>query len=153
MACNCKNGSDVLDFITSVPGGTAANATYQLGMTHFTCGNRKLSVNETTHPVTAQLAAQVVGTPQDLGNGSFCCEVLVSGTVQYRQCGCCGPRTEYVSRMCCLPCSSATVPTVAIGNVVCSPVAIPYYGGGCCQGNCAGTNKIAITTSINVTTA
>lgn len=67
--CNCKNGQDVLDFLTSVPGGTAANATYQLGLTHFTCGNRKMLVADPTHPVISQLAATPVGTPIDLGNG------------------------------------------------------------------------------------
>ena len=33
--CRCKNGSDVLDFLTSVPGGTAADATYEIGLTHY----------------------------------------------------------------------------------------------------------------------
>ena len=149
--CNCKNGSDRMDFFTPVAGGTAADSTYIVGLTHFTCGNRKLAANGSA-PLEANLSAKVVGTPQDLGNGTFCCEVLISGTVQYRPCGCCDAKTEFVSYQRCLPCSSATAPTVTIGNVVCSPEPIPYYGNGCCQGVCAGTNKIAITTSLNVAT-
>ena len=152
MACNCRNGSDTLDFFSLVSGGTAADATYQLGLTHYTCGSRKLSVEDTTHPVIGTLTATVLGEPQDLGNGTFCCEVLFAGTVTYCQCGCCSPRTEYVSYTRCLPCSSAEVPTVTVGNVVCSPEPIPYYGDGCCRGVCAGTNKIAITTSVNIAT-
>jgi hypothetical protein len=151
--CNCRNGSDVLDFISLVPGGTAANATYQVGLTHYTCGCRKTSIEDTTHPVIGTLNATVVGTPQDLGNGTFCCEVLIAGTVTYQQCGCCSPRTEYVSLMRCLPCSSEAVPTVTIGNVVCSPEPIMVNGNGCCRWTCSGTNRIAVTTSINVTTA
>ena len=153
MACNCKNGTDVLDFLSLVPGGTAANATYLLGLTHNTCGNRKMSVSDTSHPVKGELTATVVGEPQDVGNGTFCCEVLISGTVTYCPCGCCSPRTEYVSIERCLPCSSSTVPTVTIGNVVCSPEPIVCSDSGCCQWTCSGTNKIAITTSVNIATA
>ena len=152
MACNCKNGSDRLDFFTPVAGGTAADSTYLLGLTHFTCGNRKLAANEGT-PIEANLTAKVVGTPQDVGNGAFCCEVLIEGTVQYQPCGCCDVKTEFVRYQRCLPCSSAVAPTVAVGNVVCAPELIPSYGNGCCRGYCAGTNMIAITTSLNVTTA
>ena len=43
MACNCncifKNGQDVQDFLIPAPGGTEANATYVLGLTHLPCGN------------------------------------------------------------------------------------------------------------------
>ena len=153
MNCNCKNGSDILDFITPVSGGTADNTTYQIGLTHFTCGSRKISINDSTHPVIGTLNATVIGTPQSLGNNTYCCEILLSGTVTYQQCGCCSPRTDYVSLLRCLPCSSDTIPTITIGDVVCSPEPIPYYGSNCCQGTLAGTNKINITTSINIATA
>ena len=153
MNCNCKNGSDSLDFITPTPGATEASATYQIGLTHFTCGCRKVSVNDNTHPVIGALNATVIGEPQNLGNGAYCCEILLAGTVTYRQCGCCSPRTEYVSLVRCLPCPSEAIPALTVGNVVCSPEPIPYYGNGCCQGTMPGTNKIAITTSITITPA
>ena len=59
--CNCKNGSDVLDFLTPAPGGTEASAVYVIGLTHYTCGGRKMLVDDTTHPVISQLTATPVG--------------------------------------------------------------------------------------------
>lgn len=150
--CNCRNGSDIQDFLVSVAGGTAANANYILGLTHFTCGNKKMAVADTVHPVKADLTATPVGLPVSVGNGAFCIECLISGTVTYKPCNCCEPRTEYVSHQVCVPCSSAVVPTVTIGDVVASPKPITYYQG-CCQGTYPCTNRIALTTSINVTTA
>jgi len=150
--CNCKNGSDVQDFLLA--SGTAG--VYVLGLTHYTCGNRKMSVSDSSHPVIAQLEATPVGNPVDVGNGVFCQECLVAGTVTYKACGACEPRTEYVTYQCCLPCDSATQPKVAIETVVASPKPITYYQNGmcgCCQGTYPCTNQIALTTSISVATA
>lgn len=154
--CNCKNGSDVQDFLTLVSGGTAANANYIIGLTHYTCGGRKMLVADATHPVIAQLEATPIGQPVDVGNGTYCQECQIAGTVTYKPCGSCTPRTEYVTTQCCLPCSTAVQPKIGIGDVVASPKAITYYqnnGCGCCAGTYPYTNQIAITTSINVTTA
>lgn len=154
--CKCKNGSDVQDFLLTVPGGTAADATYLLGLTHYTCGGRKMLVSDAVHPVIAQLDVTPIGTPIDAGNGAFCQECQVAGTVTYKPCNSCEPRTEYVTYQCCLPCSSAVTPKLAIETVVASPKPINYYqsnGCGCCQGTYPWTNQIAITTSINVVTA
>ena len=109
MNCKCrfKNGSDVLDFLTSVPGGTAADATYEIGLTHYSCGNRQMLLNNSTHPVIAQLTAEPVGTPIDLGNDTYCQECQIAGTVTYCPCNSCSPQVEYVSQRVCLPCSSA----------------------------------------------
>jgi len=143
------NGKTLVVSLTTIPGGTAANANYLLSLEHYTCGNRKLCTQE-TFPVTADLKATVLGVPVSVGNGSYCCEVLVSGTVTYMPytCGCnCNvcPRTENVYTTICVPCSSAAVPTVAIGESVATPTnARPCYN---------VTNCIAITTSLNVTTA
>jgi len=155
--CNCRNGQDILDFLTPYPGGTEASATYILGMTHFTCGGRNMLVADPTRPVIAQLTATPVGTPIDIGNGAFCQECQISGTVQYCPCNACEPRTEYVSQRVCLPCSAAETPVLAIGTVAASPKPITQYVNqgqcGCCQVQRASTNQIAITTSINVTPA
>ena len=160
MACNCncifKNGQDVQDFLIPAPGGTEANATYVLGLTHLTCGNTKLLAVDPLHPVECNLSVKLNGTPQDLGNGVLCQECVVAGTVTYKPCNSCRPATEYVSQQLCLPCSEATSPTITVGTVVASPKPINYYVndgcGGCCQKQKDCTNKIAITTSINVTT-
>ena len=87
---NCNNnGKTFVVSLTTVPGGTAANADYLLALDHFTCGNRKLCTQE-IFPVTADLKATAIGTPVDVGNGTFCQEVLISGSCTYMPyvCGC-----------------------------------------------------------------
>ena len=147
MACN-NNGKTFVISLTTIPGGTAANANYLLQLDHFTCGGRKLCVNE-VFPVTADLKATPIGSPVDVGNGTFCQEVLVSGSCTYMpyQCGCnCNvcPRTENCYVSICVPCSSNVTPTLAIGNSVASPTNV--------QPCCSVTNCVAITCTLNVTT-
>lgn len=153
MNCNCKNGTTDVDFLTLVPGGTAANANYQLSVTHYLCGNRKVCANG-NFPVMGKLDYQVVGAPQSLGNGTYCCEVLCTGEVKYmpyrngdNSCGCgCGcPKTDNVYFTLCVPCSSAEAPTITGGTVVATPTNL--------RDCCNVTNAVALTTSINVTTA
>ncbi len=148
MACNCNNGKTFVISLTTIPGGTAANANYLLSLDHYTCGNRKLCVNE-AYPVTADLKATPIGLPVDVGNGSFCQEVLISGTCTYMPyvCGCnCNvcPRTENIYCTICVPCSSAASPTLTIGTTAASPTNVRP-----CRNV---TNAIALTTSLNVTT-
>ena len=145
---NCNNGKTFVVSLTTVPGGTAANANYLLALDHYTCGNKKLCTQE-VFPVTADLKASAIGLPVDVGNGAYCQEVLISGTVTYMpyQCGCqCNvcPRTENIYTTICVPCSAATTPTLAIGTSVASPTNVQP-----CQNV---TNCIAITTTLNVTT-
>ena len=145
---NCKNGRTDVVSLTTIPGGTAANANYLLQLDHFTCGNRKLCTQE-VFPVTADLKATALGSPVNVGNGSYCQEVLISGTCTYMpyKCGCqCNvcPRTENIYCTICVPCSSAATPTLAIGTSVASPTDV--------QPCCNVTNAIAITTTLNVTT-
>ena len=142
------NGKTTVVSLTTIPGGTAANANYLLQLDHYTCGNRKLCTQE-LFPVTADLKFTALGTPVSVGNDTYCCEVLVSGSVTYMpyQCGCqCNvcPRTENIYTTICVPCSSAAVPTLTAGTSVATPTnAQP----------CSNvTNCIAITSSLNVTT-
>ena len=145
---NCNNGKTYVVSLTTVPGGTAADASYLLALDHYTCGNRKLCVNE-AYPVTADLKATAIGLPVNVGNDTYCQEVLISGTCTYMPyvCGCyCNvcPRTENIYCSICVPCSAATAPTLAIGTSVASPTNVKA----CCN----VTNCVAITTSINVST-
>ena len=147
MACN--NGKTFVVSLTTVPGGTAANANYLLQLDHYTCGNRKLCTQE-MFPVSADLKAQAIGSPVDVGNGTFCQEVLVSGTCTYMPyvCGCqCNvcPQTDNIYCTICVPCSSNVQPKVGIETSVASPTNV--------QPCCNVTNCIAITTTINVATA
>lgn len=144
----CNNGKTIVEYLTPVPGGTAANATYLLALDHFTCGNKKLCVTD-AYLVSADVKFTPIGSPVSVGNGSFCQEVQVSGTVTYMpfKCGCqCGvcPVTENIYTTFCVPCSSAVSPTLTTGAAVASPTNVQP---------CSNvTNAIAITTSINVAT-
>ena len=65
MACNCnckKNGQDVQDFLLSSP--TAG--TYVLGLTHNTCGCRKMALSDPARPVVSNLSIAAVGEPVDM---------------------------------------------------------------------------------------
>lgn len=151
MRCNCKNGATELDFLSLVPGGTAADATYQIGLTQFTCGGRKMPVDADANSVFADLKASVVGTPQSLGNDTYCCEVQLIGTMTYRPCGSCEPREVFVTKQFCVPCSSATAPTLTLGSVVAQPEPLMYFNG-CSQCGLPGTDRVALTMSLNVST-
>lgn len=144
-----NNGLTKVVSLTTIPGGTAANASYLLALDHYTCGNRKLCTQE-MFPVTADIKFTPMGTPVNVGNGAFCCEVLCSGSVTYMPyiCGCnCNvcPRTENIYCTICVPCSSSAVPTITAGISVAAPTGA--------QPCCNITNMVAITTSLNVTTA
>lgn len=146
--CN-NNGKTIVEYLTPVPGGTAENATYQVALDHFTCGNKKLCTQE-VFPVTADLKFTPLGSPVNVGNSSYCQEVLCSGSCTYMpfKCGCqCGtcPVTENIYCTFCVPCSSATTPTLTAGTAVAAPTNV--------QPCCSITNAIAITTTVNVATA
>lgn len=148
MACNCNNGKTFVISLTTIPGGTAANANYLLQLDHYTCGNRKLCTQE-VFPIAADLKATALGSPVNVGNGSFCQEVLISGTCTYMPyvCGCnCNvcPRTENIYTTICVPCSSNVTPTLTIGTTQAAPTNV--------QPCCNVTNCVAITTTLNVTT-
>ena len=149
---SCNNGKTSVVSVTTYPGGTAADANYLLQLDHFTCGNRKLCTQE-MFPVTADLKATAIGSPVSMpvnGTPQYCQEVLISGTCTYMPytCGCqCNPcpRTENIYCTFCVPCSAATVPTITAGTAQATPTNL--------QACCNTTNAIAITTTLNVTTA
>ena len=65
--CNCKNGSDVQDFLLS----SETAGVYVLGLTHYTCGNRKMLLADAAHPVISDLQVSPVGQPVDVGNAMY----------------------------------------------------------------------------------
>lgn len=142
---SCNNGKTNVVSLTTIPGGTAANASYLLQLEHFLCGNRKLCIND-AYPLVSDLKFTPVGTPVSVGNGAYCCEVAVTGTVTYMPyaCGCGCARQDQVFCSICVPCSAATVPTITGGTAVVAPTNV--------QPCCNITNAVAITTSLNVTT-
>lgn len=154
MSCN-RNGRTEVVSLTPYLGGTAANANYLLSLNFHTCGNKKLCTHE-IFPVTADIKFRVMGQPVFVGNNingeaNYCCDVLITGTVTYMpyivggcQCGVC-PRTDNIYTTICMPCSSAAIPTLTAGNAVAVPT-----GAQPCD---SITNEIAITTSVNISTA
>lgn len=151
MSCN-QNGKTFVVSLTTIPGGTAADANYLLQLDHYTCGNRKLCTQE-VFPVTADLKATPLGVPVAVpvnGTTEYCQEVLISGTCTYMpySCGCqCDvcPRTDNIYTTVCVPCSAATTPTLTAGTAVASPTNVQP---------CSNvTNCVAITMTLNVATA
>lgn len=151
MNCNNNNGKTFVISLTTIPGGTAADANYLLQLDHYTCGNRKMCTQE-MFPVTADLKATPLGLPVALpvnGTTQYCQEVLISGTCTYMpyRCGCqCNvcPQTENIYCTICVPCSAATTPTLTVGETVASPTNAKA---------CSNvTNCVAITTTLNVAT-
>lgn len=150
MACN-NNGKTIVISLTTIPGGTAADANYLLQMDHYTCDGRQLCTQE-MFPVTADLKATAIGSPVALpvnGTTQYCQEVLISGTVTYMPftCGCqCNPcpRTENIYTTICVPCSAATTPTLTVGTSAAAPT-----GAQPCS---KVTDCVAITAVINVST-
>lgn len=150
MACNNTNGQTYLNSLVPAPGATEDSATYVLDLTHFTCGNRKICANG-AFPTTADLKYQVVGI-EPVGNGTYNCNILVSGTCTYmphrngqNACGCdtC-PVTENIWTTLSVPVASAEVPAITAGLCHCSPTNL--------RDCCNVTNAISVTTSFNVAT-
>lgn len=152
MNCN-YNGRTFLNSILPVPGATAADATYVVDLTHYTCGNRKICANG-AYPVSAQLAYQAQGAPRAVGNDAYVLDVLITGTCTYmpyrngqNQCGCgCNcPITENVWAVVSVPVASATAPTITAGTVLAAPTNM--------RDCCSITNAVSLVGSFNLATA
>lgn len=136
------------------PGATAESAVYVVDLTHYTCNNRKICANG-AYPVTADLNYRVLNAPQPVGNGTYQCDVLITGQVTYvpyrmgqNQCGCpCNPCpvTENVWTSVSVPVASASIPTVTAGDAVAQPTNL--------RDCCSVTNAVSIVDSFALTTA
>ncbi len=147
------NGQTFVNTVIPVPGATAADATYVVDLTHYTCGNRKICANG-AYPVTGQLSYKAVGAPQPVGNGAYVQDILITGTctyMPYRQgqnqcgCGCQCPVTENVWATVSVPVASATAPTITAGEVIASPTNL--------RDCCSITNAVSLVGSFNLATA
>ena len=153
MPCN-NNGRTYVNTCIPAPGATAESATYVVDLLHYTCGNRKICANG-AYPITADLNYRVVGAPQSVGNGTYQCDVLITGQVTYmpyvngqNRCGCdCNicPVTENIWATVSVPVSSATVPTVTKGTAIANPTNL--------KDCCSVTNAVSIVDSFNLATA
>jgi len=147
-----NNGQTYVNTVIPVPGATATDATYVVDLTHITCGNRKICANG-AYPVTAELAYKAVGDPQQVGDGAWVQDVLITGTcnyMPYRQnqgagCGCNCPVTENVWATVSVPVASATAPTITAGECIASPTNL--------RDCCNVTNAVSLVGSFNLATA
>lgn len=144
----CNNGKTFVNFLTPAPGGTEASASYLLGLTHYTCGNKKMCVNGADGmPIASNLDVQLLGGVNDLGNGQYCCDVRFVCDVTYQQvtgCGCCPNtclQTEKVVATLCVPCG-ATVTGVQANGVMANAANV--------RCGCSVTNQVDLTVSFTI---
>lgn len=148
----CNNGKTFVNWMTPGPGQTAASAPWQVGLTHYTCGNKKMCVNSAEgFPVASALSVQVIGGPNLIPeSGQYCCDVRIICDVTYQQvwgCSCCPntcPVTEKVVATVCVPCGE-TLPTVADAGVTANAANV--------QCGCSTTNEMALNVAFTLETA
>ena len=150
MACN-YNGQTFVNTCIPAPGATSDSATYVVDLTHYTCGNRKICANG-AYPVTADLNYRVLSVPQSVGNDTYQCDVLITGTCTYMpyvngqtRCGCgCNicPVTENVWATVSVPVSSAAIPEVLGGTTISVPTNL--------KDCCSVTNAVSLVGSFNL---
>ena len=79
--------------LTPYPGSEASSANYLLQLTHYTCGNKQMCLNNSDGlPIASNLNLQQVGGIQDMGGGTYCCDVRCVFDLTYQQIygnGCC----------------------------------------------------------------
>ena len=147
------NGQTYVNTCIPAPGATAANATYVVDLTHYTCGNRKICANG-AYPVTGNLNYKAIGTPQSVGNATYVQDILITGSVTYMPyrygqnacgCGCNCPVTENVWATVSVPVASDAVPTVTAGEVIAEPTNL--------RDCCSITNAVSLVGSFNLATA
>lgn len=152
MACY-NNGQTYVNTCIPAPGATAADATYVVDLTHFTCGNRKICANG-AYPVTGNLQYKAVEAPRPVGNDTYVQDILITGTCTYmpyrngqNQCGCgCNcPVTENVWATVSVPWGAATSPAITAGEVEASPTNL--------KDCCPITNAMSLVGSFNLATA
>jgi len=145
------NGKTYVNFLTPVPGSTETSASYVLGLTHYTCGNKKMCVNNADgFPIASNLDVQILGAPQQLQDGVYCCNVRCICDLTYEQVygyGCCPNtclQTEKVVAVVCVPVTSDTVPTVSASGVTASPANVNC--------GCSSTNEASLNISFTLET-
>lgn len=155
MPCNNNyNGRTFLNSILPLPGATAADTTYVVDLTHYTCGGRKICANG-AYPVTGDLAFKAQGAPRAVGNDAYVQDILITGTCTYMpyksgqgQCGCgcpACPVTENVWEVVSVPVASATTPTITAGETLAEPTNL--------RDCCSITNAVSLVCSFNLATA
>lgn len=147
------NGKTYVNFLTPVPGSTETSASYVLGLTHYTCGNKKMCVNNPEgFPVASNLDVQILGAPRLIPNTEvYCCDVRCICDLFYEQVynnyGCCQNtclQTEKVVAVICVPVTSPDMPTVTASGVLADAANVSC--------GCSSTNECSLNVSFTLET-
>ena len=148
-----QNGKTFVNFLTPVQGSTEESASFVLGLTYYTCGNKKMCVNNSQDfPIASNLDVQVLGAPVLIpGTTAYCCNVRCICDLTYEQiygCGCCPNtclQTEKVVATVCFPVTSADVPIVAAKGVLAAAANVAC--------GCSTTNEASLNIAFTLDTA
>lgn len=143
----CRNGSTSVNFLTPYP--AADPQSYLLQLTHFTCGNKQMCLNNGEGlPIVSNLSIQQVGEIQPLGGDTYCVEVRCVCDLTYQQISgnaCCPNyclQTEKCVATACVPLLSSNPVTLTPNGASVMPMRIS------CR--CNTTNTVSIDVSFSV---
>lgn len=143
----CKNGSTSVNFLTPYP--AADTQSYLLQLTHYTCGNRQMCLNNGDGlPVVSNLSLQQVGEITAYENGTYCVDVRCICDLTYQQIsgsGCCPNyclQTEKCVATVCVPLLSGDAVTLTPNGAAVMPLRVS------CR--CNTTNTVSIDVSFSV---
>lgn len=143
----CKNGSTEVNFLTPYP--AADPQSYLLRLTHYTCGNKQMCLNNADGlPVVSNLSLQQVGEIQSLGNDTYCVDVRCICDLTYQQISgnsCCPNyclQTEKCVVTICVPVLSSDAVTLTSNGASVMPLRVS------CR--CNTTNTVSIDVSFSV---
>lgn len=143
----CRNGSTDVKFLTPYP--AADPQSYLLQLTHWTCGNKQMCLNNGEGlPIVSNLSIQQVGEIQPLGGDTYCVEVRCVCDLTYQQISgnaCCPNyclQTEKCVATVCVPLTSSDPVTLTANGASVMPVRIS------CR--CNTTNTVSIDVSFSV---
>lgn len=147
-----QNGKTFVDFLTPVQGSTGESASFVLGLTYYTCGNRKMCVNSAEgYPIASNLDVQVLSAPELIpGSTTYCCNVRCVCDLTYKQvtnncyCQCDCLQTEKVVAVVCVPVTSDAIPTVASKGVSASAANVNC--------GCSSTNQASLNVAFTLET-
>lgn len=142
-----KNGSTEVNFLTPYP--VADPQSYMLRLTHWTCGNKHMCLNNADGlPIVSNLTLQQIGAIQPLGNDTYCCDVRCVCDLTYQQISgnACCPNTclqsEKVVATVCVPVLSDTEATLTPNGAMVTPMRLS------CR--CNTTNMVSIDISFSI---
>ena len=145
----CRNGNTEVNFLTPFPPSGTGETSYLLQLTHWTCGNKQMCLNNADGlPIISNLTLQQVGGIYAFENGTYCCDVRCVCDLTYQQISgnACCPNTCLQTEKCvvtfCVPVLSADPVTLTPNGAIVTPQRIS------CRSNTTNTCAIDVSFSI-----